>query len=59
MKKIIRNGMTYLQYSKGTDRYAFSVYNEQIMDAYGIKEWVDGMEESDKLYSQRCIFIGL
>lgn len=59
MKKIVRNGMTYLQYSKGTDRYAFSVYDKQIMDAYGIKEWVDGMEESDKLYSQRCIFIGL
>ena len=59
MKKIIRNGMTYLQYSKGTDRYAFSVYNEQIMEAYGVKEWVDGMEESDKLYSQWCTFIGL
>lgn len=59
MNKFVRNGITYLYYREGTKRYAFSVYDEQIMDAYGIREWVNNMEATDKLYSHNCIFIGL
>ena len=59
VKKFVKNGMTYLYYWEGIKRYAFTVSNDQVIDAYGIREWVNEMEMLEKLGSTGCIFIGL
>lgn len=59
MKKYVQNDLTYLVYSSGNAKYAFSVYGEEVMEAYGLKNWIDGLPEADKVSLHRFKIIGL
>lgn len=52
-------GMMYLLYSEKQNLYAFSIYNEAVLDSYGIKKWISAMPETEKASLRRYTVIGL
>lgn len=53
MKKFINphNKMTYLLYADQNVKFAFSIYNDSVLEQYGMKEWVNGLPETT-IYSR-------
>jgi hypothetical protein len=45
MKKFINSesGLTYLLYDNGTSKYAFSIYDNFIIDTYGIRDLLNSV----------------
>ncbi|MBG0506684.1 hypothetical protein GBO30_15765 [Elizabethkingia anophelis] len=53
------NNITYLLYNEGSNKYAYAIHDDYILDTYGIREWVNNIPSiqisSQELYQYTIV----